>query len=206
MPIMKILIRVAVVVVALAVVGGAAWYWMLGGLDKASAAVEVGKEMPDFTMTDTEGKEHKLADYRGKIVILDFASQHCPYSRGADPAINALAQKYAGQEVVLLAIDSHADTAPEEIQKYREETKLSFPILKDVDNAYADVVGAKRTPEMFVIDKEGKLAYHGAFDNRRGPESDADEHYTADAVAALVAGKQPEVTEKAAWGCGIKRK
>ncbi|MCC6144709.1 MAG: redoxin domain-containing protein, partial [Candidatus Hydrogenedentes bacterium] len=192
---MKILLRAVVTVALLAVAGGAVWYSMLGGLDKAAAAVEVGKEMPDFALKDPEGTEHKLSDYRGKVVVLAFSSQHCPYSRGADPAINDLAKKFADQGVVLLSIDSHADTTPEEIHEYRKEAKLSFPILKDVDNAYADAVGAKRTPEMFVIDKEGNLAYHGAFDNRRGPDSEADEHYTADAVNAVVAGNRPEITE-----------
>lgn len=164
----------------------------------------IGAEVPGFTMKDHTGKEHSLEQYKDKIVILDFSSQHCPYSQAADPELNALMKKLEGKDVVLLSIDSHASTPSEEIAKYAQEHELTFPILKDEGNSYADKLGATRTPEFFVVDKAGKLAYHGAFDDGREP-GDGDAHYLEDAVNALLAGEAPAPATSKPIGCSIKR-
>lgn len=204
---MKILVRLGVAVVAVAVAAFITYNWMLGGFDKAQAAIDIGEEMPDFTMTCTGGEEHKLSDYRGKIVVLNFASQYCPFSHaetGADTKISNLAKAHKEDGVVVLSIDSHYDTPMDKLKEYMDEHELHFVLLKDENNEYADKVEAKRTPEMFVIDREGRLRYHGAFDNSRGA-GEASENYTVDAVKALLNDQDPPVTQKAAWGCTIKR-
>lgn len=169
-------------------------------------APAIGSAMPSFSLTDTAGKTHTLADYKGKILVLNFCSQQCPFSRGADPAISALATKYADKGVAFLGVDSHKDTTVAQIAEHIQSAKISYPIVKDVDNKYADLVGAKVTPELYIIDKEGKLAYHGAPDNRTAPEGTPTKHYAEDALAALTEGKPVEVKEVTAWGCSIKRK
>lgn len=176
------------------------------GCSKVSAQVAIGAAMPDFKLKDVSGQEHSLSQYKGKIVLLDFCSQECPYSRGADPDLAELVKAYGDKGVVFLGIDSHKATTPDQIKKYAEEKKLPQPILKDVDNKYADAVGAGRTPEIYIMNKEGKLAYHGAFDDRPGPDAKATEHYTKDAIDALLAGKEVAKKEVKAWGCTIKRK
>lgn len=168
-------------------------------------AVKIGDPMPDFKLTDASGKEEALANYKGKIVVLNFSSPNCPFSNGADPAINALAEKYKDKDVVFIGVDSNKNVTQEDLEKHRAEAKVPYAILKDKGNAYADAVGAKVTPELFIIDKEGKLAYHGAPDNRTSPEGDATEHYADDALAALTSGKPVPKAEVRAWGCGIKR-
>jgi peroxiredoxin len=167
--------------------------------------IKIGHKMPDFKLTDHKGKEHTLAGYAGKIVVLDFCSQKCPWSRGADPSIVEIQKNYKEKGVVFLGIDSHRDTTVEEIKGYTESTKVPYPILKDEGNKYADAVKATRTPELYVIDKEGKLAYHGAFDNRRSPEKKGDVNYLTDALDEVLEGKQVSKPEVAAWGCTIKR-
>lgn len=167
--------------------------------------VEVGDAMPAFTMKDTAGKEHSLSDFKGKVVVIDFASMKCPYSRGVDPDVQALHEENKDKDVVVLAIDSHYETTPEEIAAYMEEHGYKFPVLKDEGNAYADEVGATRTPEMFVLDKEGKVAYYGAFDDRKSPEAEPETEYVADAVAALLAGEEVTPKKVSPWGCTIKR-
>lgn len=167
--------------------------------------MKVGDKMPDFKLTDLNGKEHSLSGYTGKIVVLNFCSQKCPWSRGADPSIVELYNKYKEKGIVLLGVDSHRDTAVEEIKEYAGKTKILFPILKDKENKYADAVKAVRTPEIYVVDKEGKLAYHGAFDNRRSPEKKGDVNYLTDALDELLAGSAVSKPEVAAWGCTIKR-
>lgn len=170
-----------------------------------SHAINIGDPMPDFTLKDYDGKEHSLSQYKGKIVVIEFCSQECPYSRGADPDLAQLHAKYSGKGVVFLGIDSHFKTTPEEIKQYALKVKKPYPILKDVENKYADKVDAKVTPEIFIVDKDGKLAYHGAFDDRKGPDAQPTEKYTENAIEALLAGKPVEKKETKAWGCTIKR-
>lgn len=168
-------------------------------------ALEIGATFPDFKLTDTTGKEHSLASYKDKIVVLNFCTQECPFSRGADPSINELATAYAEKDVVFLGVDSNKNLEPAAIQAHIDEAKIPYPILKDMDNKLADAVGARVTPEIYVIGKDGKLAYHGAPDDRAGPTETPKAHYLKDALDALTAGKAVEKATVKAWGCGIKR-
>ena len=170
-----------------------------------SKAVQVGEEVPGFTLKDVNGKEYTLKQFEGNIVVLDFCSQECPWSRGADPAVAKLVKDYKDKDVVVLGIDSHHATKPSQIKAYLEEKKLSFPVLKDVGNQYADKVGAKKTPEVYVVDAKGKLAYHGAVDNRSRPEGKPSKHHVRNALDALIAGEEVPVKTVKLWGCGIKR-
>jgi len=180
--------------------------WML---DAAAAvkleALKIGEAFPDFKLTDTTGKEHTPSQYEGKIVVFNFCTQECPFSRGADPSINALASAYAEKGIVFLGVDSNKNLEPAAIQAYMDETKIPYPILKDTGNVLADAVGARVTPEIYIMDQEGKLVYHGAPDNRSGPTNEPTEHYLKDALEALTSGKAIERTTVKAWGCGIKR-
>lgn len=196
--------KVIVPLVLCALAGGAVVLGALHG-GVALAAVEIGQEVPAFELPDVNGKTRKLSDFAGKIVVLEFCSIECPFSRGADPHLSALAQRYAPQGVVVIGIDSHKDTTPEQIRKYAREKGKTYPILKDAENKYADAVGAKVTPEVFVLDREGKLAYHGAFDDRKAPEEKGATPYVENAVKALLEGGTVDPATVKAWGCGIKR-
>ena len=166
----------------------------------------IGAVVPDFTLKDYEGNDHTLSALKGKIVVLDFSSQECPYSRGVDKTgIVALANEYAAKGVVVLAIDSHKGTTPEQIKQYASDNKVPYPVLKDVGNKYADAVGASRTPEFYVLDKDLKLAYHGAFDDRKDPEKAGEKPYVKNALEDLLAGRPVKESQVAAWGCSIKR-
>lgn len=173
--------------------------------EKSAKTLEIGAEVPDFKLSDCCGKEHTLSSLKGKVVVLSFTSQTCPWSKGHDPDADALAKEYAGKDVVFIHIDSAKDNTAESIHEYKEENKLEIPVLKDVNNAFADQVGAKQTPEVFVVDKEGKLAYHGAYDNRKEPTAKGSENYVKAAVDALLDGKPVQTAQVKAWGCGIKR-
>lgn len=165
----------------------------------------VGSAIPDFKLNDCDGKEHALTSYKGKIVVFDFSSIQCPYSRGVDEWLAELATQYGAKGVVFLGVDSHKDVAPQEIKRYAAENKLLFPVLKDVGNVLADAAGATRTPEIFILDKDLKVAYRGAFDNRKVPEKRGDTNYVRDALDDLLAGKAVRTPEVEAWGCTIKR-
>jgi len=205
---MKLAMRIGVAVVAVALVGiGVAYMRLSGALESVSAATSIGSAVADFALPDVlEGKEYTLAAHKEKeIVVLAFVSQKCPFSRGADPDMNAIAEKYKDKGVVFYGIDSHFETPASEIKPYIAEAKIPYPILKDAGNVYADALGAKVTPEVFVVDKSGNLAFHGSPDNRTGPDGTPTKRFLDDALAALTSGKEVEVKEATTWGCGIKR-
>jgi thiol-disulfide isomerase/thioredoxin len=165
----------------------------------------LGSVLPDFTLKDFTGQEHSLASCKGKVVVLDFCSQECPYSRGVDEALTELANTYAEKGVVFLGVDSHKSTTPDQIKQYATDKKVPFPILKDGNNTYADVVGATRTPEFYILDKDLKLVYHGAFDDRKVPEKRGETNYVRNALDDVLGGKPVRTPQVDAWGCTIKR-
>lgn len=190
-----------------------AWAGLLGavallacvGAYAGLGKVAVGSAMPDFTLKDYNGETHQLSKYAGKVVVIDFLSKDCPWSRGAAPAIAKLADDYEGKDVVFIGINSNEGTTADAMAKYAESGSIPYTIVIDAENKYADTVGATRTPEMYVIDRTGKLAYHGAYDNRKAPEEVGSENYTKNAIDAVLAGKPVAKTEVSAWGCTIKR-
>lgn len=198
---------------ALAVLAGAALFAVMGnGIVQADVppAPEIGTKAPDFTMKDYEGKEHSLSAHAGSVVVLVFTSQECPYSRAGDKALAKFAESYKDKGVALLSIDSHAGATPEAVKEYAtagNETKklLPYPILIDEKNAYADKMGAKRTPEVYIVDKGGNLVYHGALDNGKKLDEAGYESYVAKAVDELLAGKAVSTPKSSAYGCSIKR-
>lgn len=176
-----------------------------GGYAYAASALEIGQTVPDFKLKDAEGTEHTLAAHKDALVVLVFTSMHCPWARGAQPDLDALSKAYADKGVVFYGIDSNKDTTADALKAYATEKKIAFPLLIDAGNAYANTLGAKVTPEIFLVDKAGKLAYHGAFDNRTGPEQAGSEAHLKHALDAVLAGKPVEKPTIKAWGCGINR-
>jgi thiol-disulfide isomerase/thioredoxin len=173
--------------------------------DSIAEPPAIGSVLTNFELKDVNGATHTLEQYRGKIVVVEMCSLNCPFSRGADPHLVELSKKYADQ-AVFIGIDSNKSTTVEDIKKYTEEKGKAYPVLKDEDNKYADAIGAKVTPEVYVVDKEGKLVYHGAFDDRANPEEKGKNAYVDNAIATTLAGKTVEPNEVKSWGCSIKRK
>ena len=171
----------------------------------AEKGVSIGEAMPPFTLPDTNDTSHSLSDYQGKIVVLICSSQNCPWSRGVDPHLSTLAKRYMPKGVVFLGLDSDKTNEPSEIKEYADKVGIPFPILKDADNEYADVLNAARTPEVFIVDGTGNLVYHGAYDNRTSPEDRGDAQYIAQALDELLAGQAVSKPEMSAWGCSIRR-
>ena len=173
-------------------------------------APPIGSKVPGFVMKDYEGKEHSLDAYKDKVLVMSFTSQECPYSRGADPNFAKLAEAYKDKGVVFLSIDADKNNTPDAIKEYamaKNETgkKLPYPILKDEGNKYADALGAKRTPEVYIKDKEGNLVYHGAIDNNKKADDPGYVSYVKNALEEVLAGKPVSEPRKSAYGCGIKR-
>lgn len=178
----------------------------------APKVAKVGEAAPDFTLKDTAGKEHKLSELTraGKIVVLEWFNPDCPVSKayhapGRD--MKALAAELADKDVVWLAINSGAEgkqgAGRERNARAATEFEMAYPVLLDMDGKVGRQYAAKTTPHMYVIGKDGKLAYAGAIDNGN-PSAKGDTNYVRAAVMALAEGKPVEVKESKAFGCSVK--
>jgi peroxiredoxin len=169
-----------------------------------------GAKAPDFSLKDQNGKDVKLADFKGKIVVLEWVNPGCPYvvRHYKEGTMANLAKEYAaGGNVVWLAVMSNAGAKAEDMKAFADKNKLPYPILMDAEGTVGKAYGAKTTPHMFVIDKDGKLAYQGGIDNDEDGEKSSDRvNYVKNALDELKAGKPVGKGETASYGCGIKYK
>ncbi len=171
--------------------------------DKKADKAKVGDTAPGFTLTDANGKEHSLSDYKGKIVVIEWINRECPWSIRACPTMVKLAKNYKDKDVVWLAVDStHGRDAQDNVE-YAREKGIEYPILMDGDGKVGRTYGAKTTPHMFVVDKDGKLVYAGAIDDRA---EENPRNYVAEAVDALMADKDIDMKETRPYGCAVKYK
>jgi len=184
----------------------------------AQSTLKIGEKAPSFVLKDTDGKEHNLADYtaQGKIVVLEWFNSGCPFIKlhhEKQSTFADLSKEFSEKNVVFIAINStntgHADFGKD--AQAKTDWKIEFPILVDADGKVGQAYGAKTTPHMFVIDKNGVLAYSGAIDNDPRNEKSADDqsadgkvNYVRTALNELVEGKPVTTAETKPYGCGVK--
>jgi peroxiredoxin len=171
-------------------------------------SVSIGDTAPSFALPDTEGAEHSLAGDGPSVVV--FTCNHCPYALAWHDRIADAARDYAGRGVRFLAINPNdAERYPRDsYEAMQERVRLEdwpFPYLRDESQEVARSYDAKVTPDVFVIDAEGKLRYRGA------PDSDYAEParnaaWLRAALDALLEGRDPDPTETQPVGCRIKWK
>jgi peroxiredoxin len=173
---------------------------------------KVGEAAPNFTLKDTEGKEHKLSDLTkaGKIVVLEWFNPDCPVSKAyhaPERSMKATASELAGKGVVWLAVNSGAPgnqgAGVERNRQALKEFEMAYPVLMDEDGHVGKLYAARTTPHMFVIGTDGKLAYAGAIDDG-DPRAKGKTNYVRDAVVALKEGKDVAVKESKPFGCSVK--
>jgi peroxiredoxin len=172
----------------------------------AATTAEIGKPAPQFTLTDEAGTEHKLEQYKGKIVVLEWTNPGCPFVvRHYDKDTMVKSLETAGKDdVVWLAIDSTKTVTADAAKQWKAKEGLPYPVLLDADGKIGKTYGAKTTPHMYVIDRDGNLAYSGAIDDDKEGKADKPRNYVIEAVEALKAGKTPEVPSTEPYGCSIK--
>ncbi|MFV0416488.1 MAG: thioredoxin family protein [Chthoniobacterales bacterium] len=188
---------------------------VLGASLSLHADVEVGKPAPNFTLKDTSGKEHKLSDYKGKTVVLEWVNYGCPFVQKHYGAKNmqALQKKAADDEVVWLSICSSAPgkqghmSGADATAKNEEEGNVAAAYLLDEDGKVGQAYGATRTPEMYIINEEGVLVYHGAIDDKPTTKSEDVEgatNYVTVALEEITEGKPVSNPTTTPYGCGVK--
>jgi len=181
----------------------------------ARAAVTIGQPAPDFTLTDIQGQTHRLADYRGRIVVLEWVNPTCPfvvkhYGSGNMPALQHAA---AADGVVWLSINSgrpgaEGDFEPAQVTAWMKRVGAApTAYFRDRDGKVGRLYEAKTTPHMFVITADGTLVYEGAIDSIRSAKVEDIAKATNYVKAALAAVKSGQPVEKATsqpYGCSVK--
>lgn len=168
----------------------------------------VGKAAPDFELKDEAGKSHKLSDYKGKIVVLEWTSPECPYVvRHYDKdTMQTSWDKLGNDKVVWLAVDSSNFVTPESAAEWKGKEGFKYPVLQDAAGDVGKLYEAKTTPHMYVIDAEGTLRYAGAIDNDPRGKEEKITNYVEEAVSALLEGKDVPTSNTQPYGCSVKYK
>ena len=181
----------------------------------AAPGAAPGAAAPDFTIADTAGKAVKLADYRGKFVVLEWTNPECPFVRKHYNSSNmqGLQKEWGAKDVVWLTINStnsgHSEfkSADEMASWVRAQGAAPRATLIDGTSATARAYGAKTTPHMFVVDPTGKLLYNGAIDDKRTSnpaDAKVANNYVRAALIEATAGKPVTVASTTPYGCSLK--
>ena len=181
-----------------------------------AGAAAVGQAAPNFTATDALGKSHKLSDFKGKHVVLEWTNPGCPFVvKHYGGNMQALQAEFTTKGVVWLSINSTAANAsdylaPAKLNAWKTEKKAaSTAMLMDESGKIGQLYGAKTTPHMYIINPQGVLVYAGAIDSV--PSARVDDiktatNYVRQGLNEALGGKAISTSSTRAYGCSVKYK
>ena len=168
-------------------------------------APAIGATVEDFTLPDTDGKDHTLSSLKGKNgAVLIFISVQCPISNAYNERMAKLAADYSARGISVIGINSNSTEPADKVKAHAAAKHLTFAILKDPGNKIADRLGAEHTPEVYYLDANNRLLYHGRIDNSTNP-AQVETNDLREALDSALAGKPIKKTTSLAFGCSIKR-
>lgn len=184
-------------------------------LATAAGAGTVGKPAPEFTLNDVSGKAVKLADFRGRYVVLEWVNPECPYVEKHYGSANmqGLQKDYTAQKVVWLAINStregHSEYYPPQKMAgwMKEMNAAPSATLLDPTGKVGRAYNARTTPHMYIIDPKGTLVYAGGIDDKRSTsmgDVKIAKNYVRAAMGEALAGKPISAASTSPYGCSIK--
>jgi peroxiredoxin len=181
----------------------------------ALAGVEIGQPAPDFSLPDTNGHTHQLSQYKGKYVVLEWYQPDCPFVRKhyGSGNMQALQKEFTAKGVVWLSIDSSAPgqegnyPADKLNQIASTQGAARTALLLDPDGKVGHEYGAKTTPDMYIINPQGKLIYEGAIDNKpttQVADLKVATNYVKVALDSSMSGTNVSQTVTRPYGCSVK--
>jgi peroxiredoxin len=183
---------------------------LFGASALAEDASPIDRKIDGFRLPDYRGAKHALADAKDKkLVVVAFLGTECPLAQQYAPRIAGLAAEFEPKGVAFFGIVSSTQESLEDIERYVLGHKLSFPVLKDLGAEVADQFGAKRTPEVFVLDAERTVRYWGRIDDQYGigyKRPKPTRRDLAVALEELLAGKRVSEPVVESVGCYIGRR
>jgi peroxiredoxin len=148
--------RLVMRTIILLVLGAAVVYTLYANFTKDDKqAVAVGSKAPDFVLTDMQGHKHRLSDYRGHGVFLNFWGTWCPPCKQEMPYINNQYHQFKDKGVEVLAVD--IQESPLAVNEFISRYNLDFPIMIDTDKEVMTTYGIDPLPATFLIDKNGNV-------------------------------------------------
>ena len=180
-----------------------------------SQEAKLNEQAPNFKLMDSNGKEHSLSDFKGKLVVLEWINYECPFVKKHYDSKNmqALQEKYTKQGLIWLTICSSAESKQgnftnDEINSRSKKHGAKFTAyLVDSDGKVGKMYGAKTTPHMYIINKDGKLVYAGGIDDKASTDLEdikGAKNYVSLALDELLAGKNVSVQSSKPYGCSVK--
>ncbi len=177
----------------------------------ALAGGTVGDTATNFSLKGVDGKTYSLADYKGKVVVLEWVNPNCPFSNrhAKERTMSELAKQHG--EVVWLGINSTSPRSTDFMKPaaqlaYDQKNGVNYPVLYDESGQVGHAYEARTTPHMFIIGADGKIAYNGAIDDDPpGRKAKADRvNYVGQGLNAEKGGKSPDPATTKPYGCSVK--
>lgn len=169
--------------------------------DVLPEAPRIGATVRDFEATSLQGEpvSLKAALASHKAVVVVFLSSVCPYARYFASHLRELHERYGPRGVLFVGVDSNGWETKDELAELAQQRGFAFPMIKDEGHEVADLLGARATPEAFLVDSEGRLRYRGWVKSRQ--ESPDLQH----ALDAVLEGRPVRRSETKAFGCAVDR-
>ncbi|MEB3359319.1 MAG: thioredoxin family protein [Synechococcales bacterium] len=166
---------------------------------------------PDFELPGVDGSVHHLTRYleSHRAIGVVVMCNHCPYVRGYLERLRHIQADYAPQGFTLIGINGnddrrYPDDSFDQMKVFATENDLNFPYLRDVTQDVVRTFGADRTPEVFLLNREGVICYRGAIDDNPTAASQVKTQYLREAIAQLLSNTPITVAETPAVGCSVK--
>jgi peroxiredoxin len=172
--------------------------------------IDLGKKGPGFKLKGVDGKFRSLDDYSDKkAVIVVFTCNHCPAAIAAEDRLIEIQKDYAGKGVQLVAINSNEDEGHptdsfEHMVKRSAEKGFNFPYLRDETQTIAKAYGAMRTPHVFLLDQNRKVAYRGRVDDNIDDAAAVTRSDLREAIDEVLQGRKVSVPTTQPVGCNVK--
>jgi peroxiredoxin len=180
-----------------------------------AATAAVGQAAPDFSAVDTAGKTHKLSDFKGKLVVLEWTNPGCPFvaKHYGGGNMQALQKEFTGKGVVWLSVNSTEEgsrdyLAPAKLAGWMLDKRgAPTATLMDESGKIGQLYGAKTTPHMYIVSPQGQLIYAGGIDSV--PSARADDiktatNYVRQGLNEALAGKPISMASTRPYGCSVK--
>jgi thiol-disulfide isomerase/thioredoxin len=170
-----------------------------------TSAYKLGSVITPFAAMEAKsGAEKSLKDLAGeKATVLIFWNQTCPFVVEVENRVADFAKEYAGKGVSVVAIDGGVNNSVDAIKSHASDKP--FPVLVNQDSTIAAAFGARHTPEVFLLDSNMKVVYHGAFDSgKKTDEAGNRDTFVKNVVDDMLAGNEPGITQTRSFGCSVK--
>lgn len=165
------------------------------------SALEIGDVVPSFAAITVQGSSFSLADTQKghRAIVVIFRSTLCPYSNYYNDLLKEMTAEYGRKKVLFVGVHSDRWETEDDIRVHAARYGHTFPVVRDPDGRIARLLDARRTPEVFLMDADGKLRYHGRIAAKIGTPD------LRNALDALLAGRPIDPAVTKSFGCSIRR-